>query len=125
MTVQLHVRAEWVDGTATCRSCGGRVSLMVGYAFTEEDLPVFDDVRSAIEQARLSPLESASLALSVAEAAAGFGEEAALNLTIAWLPHLAPLRYVLEAAPARARQSLSMVDVILRARSRRPVNSSG
>lgn len=116
--VQLVSAESCIEGKAQCGTCGGLVFALGGLAYSEEDVPLFDELCTAVARAHLAPLEAAQLALALSDAAVGNDEQETVELAMFWFPALAPLRAILESNPSRAREAVIMLDTILWERSK-------
>jgi hypothetical protein len=54
-----------VNGHASCSSCGGRARTLPGESYATEDAPLFEELRTAIEHAAISPANAAVLAVEL------------------------------------------------------------
>ncbi len=117
--VQLVSSVDCIGGRALCSSCGGLVLVVSHCAFSEHSATLFIELCFAIDRSQISPLESAQLALKLADASMGQGEGKALELVALRFPELSSLRPIFRSSPACARQAFAMVAIILGERSKR------
>ncbi len=122
--MQLIATTDCIDGKALCGECGGLVLVLTTEGmFPEGDVYLFNELCAAVDKSLISPLESAQLALAVADTATASGDQEAFDMAAFWLPKLAPLRSLLTASSPRTQRALSMLDIILWERSK--TRSSG
>jgi hypothetical protein len=54
-----------VNGHVNCSSCGARARTLPGESYTAEDASLFEELRSALEHAAISPANAAILAVEL------------------------------------------------------------
>jgi hypothetical protein len=115
--IALISSTDCIGGQTLCGSCGGLVSIVPGPAYSEGDVLLFNELLGLVESVGLVGIEAQELAMAIEDARSSLDEQKALGLVSAQMPALAPLAPLLAASRGRARQALSMLDTILRARS--------
>ncbi len=115
--VSLAPGAGCARSKATCSLCLGAASVLPGCAYGEEDLGLFEDLRSYLERARLSEVEIWELAVMMDQLRLRPGDAQALTVLVESLPALAPALSVLVLHPSKLRSALSMLSILVDDRS--------
>jgi hypothetical protein len=116
---------DCVSAQALCGACGGVVNILPGPAYPEGDVPLFEALLALVEASGIAGVEAAQAAMAIEDARSSFDEQSALRAISERLPALEPLGPLLAASPSRARQALSMLEVILRALSNERRSGAG
>ncbi len=110
-----------VNGCVSCSECGGRTRTLPGESYAEEDVALFEELRTVLEQAKISPQGAAALRGELSgrtslEAGRGLKRLAQV------VPALGLIELIVPGRPAALRKAEGMLATLLdglaRARSR-------
>jgi hypothetical protein len=104
-------------GETTCRDCGASASVIPGCAYASDDVPLFLELRSLVQQAELSTVEAGELALLMDSLSGGSDDQRVFCNLIEHVPALAPALLVLTSHPSRARQALTLLTTLIQDRA--------
>jgi len=110
-----------VNGSAPCPDCGARARTLPGESYAAEDVSLFEELRSVLAQAQISPTNAAALRAELAGRTsldAGRGMRRLSHL----VPALGLLELIVPGRPATLRKAEGMLATLLdglaRARTR-------
>jgi len=106
-----------VNGSASCGDCGGRARTVPGESYAAEDVSLFEELRSVLEQANISPSNAAALRGELGGRTshdAGRG----LKRLAQVVPALGLLELIVPGRPATLRKAEGMLATLLDGLSR-------
>ena len=101
-----------VNGQARCEKCGGRALTLPGESYAAEDVALFEELRSLLMQANVSPTNAAALRGELAGRTAAEPGRGLKRLT-QLVPALGLLELIVPGRPAVLRKAEGMLATLL------------
>ena len=101
-----------MNGHAHCSACGGRARTLPGESYAAEDASLFDELRTALQHAAISPANAALLAAELDVRNSSEPGRALKRLTQV-VPALGLLEVVVPGRPAALRKAEGMLATLL------------